>query len=83
MFAATAVPYELLSYQKAFPQVSREIGIGKLIATVYESDPPALAELCSGLDREVEQIINRGLAKAPIIDTPTWARCVAIRPRRG
>jgi serine/threonine protein kinase len=61
IFAVGAVCYELISFHEAFSGTNTRQVENK----VLQSQPERLTNLISGLDPEIEQIINRALAKDP------------------
>jgi serine/threonine-protein kinase len=62
IFSLGAVAYELLSYQQAFPGTLDD----GLLQRLPQMPPAALASVCPGLPQELEAIILRALAKAPL-----------------
>jgi len=61
VFAVGAVCYELISFHEAFTGTNTRQVENK----VLQSQPERLTNLIPGLDPEIEQIINRALAKDP------------------
>jgi len=61
VFAVGAVLYELLSFQQAFPG---GFGDGILHRVMYTA-PPAIEQLCPGLDSEIVRVVNKALEKDP------------------
>jgi serine/threonine-protein kinase len=62
IFSLGAVAYELLSYHQAFPG-SLDDG---LLQRLPQNQPAPLASVCPGLPPELEAIVLRALAKAPL-----------------
>jgi serine/threonine protein kinase len=67
-FATGAVAYELLSGRRAFEGTLREV-----VAKICAADPPALSQVCPGLDSGLEAVVVRALSKQPQNRFPSMA----------
>ncbi len=61
IFAVGLVIYELLAYQKAYPGDDYRSVFHRILNTA----PPALSELCVGIQPELESVVSKAIQKSP------------------